>query len=498
MKNKFKKNVLMLNIFSNILLQFVTIISGFIIPRIILSSFGSEVNGLVSSLNQFLSYINLFEGGLGAVVLANLYKPLTSKDDEKISSVVNTTASFYRKIAIIFLIYTLLVAIIYPFITKTSFSFIYIVSLTIILSLNLFIQYNFSLSYKLLLQADKKVYIVSFTQILLTILNVLMFVIIAKVYPNIHIMKLGSAIVFLLQPLIFNIYVNKHYKINKNIEKDTNLLKSRWDGFAINIAAFIHNNTDITVLTILTNLKTVSVYAVYALVTGGLKRLISAISSAVSPSIGHVYAKGNTEELNKKFDLYEYSIFLITFFLFTVGDLLITPFVIIYTKGINDINYNQNIFGIILVLSELMYCIREPYVNLVYSANKFKDIKKHAYIEAICNIVISVILVYKFGLIGVAIGTLISMTYRTLFHVFYLRNHIINRSIKYFIGKFLSFGIASIIGILICNYLIPFNDYTIIKFIIYGVLYSFIIGILYLIISIIFYKNNLKYLIKKK
>ena len=58
------------------MLQFVTIISGFIIPRIILTNFGSEVNGLVSSLNQFLNYVYLFEGGLGGAVLANLYKPL--------------------------------------------------------------------------------------------------------------------------------------------------------------------------------------------------------------------------------------------------------------------------------------------------------------------------------------------------------------------------------------------------------------------------------------
>ena len=43
------------------MLQFVTIISGFIIPRIILTTFGSEVNGLVSSLNQFLNYINLLK-----------------------------------------------------------------------------------------------------------------------------------------------------------------------------------------------------------------------------------------------------------------------------------------------------------------------------------------------------------------------------------------------------------------------------------------------------
>ena len=135
MMKKLKNNITLLNVISNVLLQIVLIINGFIIPRIILTSFGSEVNGLVSSLNQFLSYINFFEGGLGSVVLANLYKPLYNKDDDKISSVVNATSKFYKRLAFFFIIYTLLIAFIYPLITNTSFSYMYILTLTLILSI---------------------------------------------------------------------------------------------------------------------------------------------------------------------------------------------------------------------------------------------------------------------------------------------------------------------------------------------------------------------------
>ena len=59
----------MLEIAKVLTLQVVTVISGFIIPKIILTNFGSSVNGLVSSLNQFLSYITLIEGGITGVVL---------------------------------------------------------------------------------------------------------------------------------------------------------------------------------------------------------------------------------------------------------------------------------------------------------------------------------------------------------------------------------------------------------------------------------------------
>lgn len=491
MKNK-KTNISLLNVISSVLLQIVTIISGFIIPRIILTVFGSEVNGLVSSLNQFLNYISLFEGGLGGVVLASLYKPLYDKNNKKINSIVNTTKKFYKKISIVFIIYTLLIAVIYPLIVKTSFSYEYVFSLTIILSLTTFIQYNFSLSLKLLLQADKKVYIVSFTQVVLTIINIVSFYVFSKVFPNIHTLKLISALIFLLQPFIYNKYVNKYYNINKNIIEETDFTKSRWDGLAINIAAFIHNNTDIAILTLFTNLKMVSVYSIYFLVITGLKKVITSISAGITPSLGHLYAKGNIKELNNKFELYEFIIFFITYFIFTIGGLLITNFVLIYTNNITDINYNQPIFGVLLIISEMIFCLRDPYVSMAYSANKFKEIKTTAYIEAILNIIISIALVSKFGLIGVAIGTIISMAYRTIFQVIYLKKNILKRNVSKFIKKFCLFTLISIIGIIICKTLLPIEENTVFNFIKYSFIYSIIIFLLYFINSLIFYRDDLK------
>ena len=99
--------------------------------------------------------------------------------------------------------------------------------------------------------------------------------------------------------------------------------------------------------------------------------------------------------------------------------MLITPFVQLYTKDIVDTDYNQPLFGFLLVLAEALYLIKLPHLNLAYSANKFKEITVPAYIEAMLNIMISVALVKWIGLIGVTIGTIVGMTYRMVFHVYY-------------------------------------------------------------------------------
>ena len=137
-----KKRVI-LNIGCTTLCQLMTLISGLIVPRLILSTFGSEANGLVSSLTQFLNYISLVEGGIGSVVLTALYGPLAKKDDSKLSSVLKAAEKFFRQIAYIFVVYTIILACAYPIIVKSSFSWIFVASLTLILSFTLFIQYFF-------------------------------------------------------------------------------------------------------------------------------------------------------------------------------------------------------------------------------------------------------------------------------------------------------------------------------------------------------------------
>ncbi len=210
MKNK----QTLLNVVSAFLLQIATTISGLVIPRIILGYFGSEVNGLITSLNQFLSYITLAEGGVTGVVMSGMYKPLVERDYEKVSSLMVTAKKFYQRIGILYIFYTILVAILYPILKKTGFSFGYVAGLTLVVSVILLIQFMFSLSLQTLLNADKKAYVVSFTQIAITTSNVLLVFLVSRVYPQIHLIKLISGSLFILQPLVYSRYIRKHYPIN--------------------------------------------------------------------------------------------------------------------------------------------------------------------------------------------------------------------------------------------------------------------------------------------
>ena len=116
-----KNRVTLLNVAASLFMQIASVISALIVPRLILETFGSSTNGLVSSISQFLNYITLVEGGITGVISANLYKPLVDGDNKKLSSVLTTARSFYRKIGVLFIGYSVVLGVVYPFFVDTDY-----------------------------------------------------------------------------------------------------------------------------------------------------------------------------------------------------------------------------------------------------------------------------------------------------------------------------------------------------------------------------------------
>ena len=104
-----KKKILN-NILASLILEIVSVVCSFILPRMIISEFGSEYNGIVASVTQFLSVVTLLRSGVGGVTKAALYKPLVENNVHKISAIIKATEHFMRKIAYVFVAFLVLMA----------------------------------------------------------------------------------------------------------------------------------------------------------------------------------------------------------------------------------------------------------------------------------------------------------------------------------------------------------------------------------------------------
>ena len=418
--------------------ELIAIISGFILPRMILTYFGSDYNGIIASVTQFIGCIALLKSGIGVATKAALYDPLYYNEKEKISGIMSATMKFLRKVSYIFVIGIIVFACIYPFSIKEDFSWGFTASLVLIISLGTFFQYYFGLGNQLLLEADQKYYIVSIITIINTLLNTIISVICMKSGMSIHGVKLCSSIVYCSTPVFLNYYVNKKYKLNRKVAPDWNSISKRWDAFGMQIANFVNSNTDIIVASLFLNMKEVSVYTVYFLAINGVKKIIVRISTGVEAALGSLKAERDGEKLKNNFQLFEFVLNFICSFMFSCLLVLLVPFVGVYTKGITDVNYSRYVFAIVACFGELFYCLRLAYTFMVQATGAFSETKRFFYIEAVINIVSSVILVNFMGLVGIVMGTLFAMIYRTIVFARFVYSDVIKIRLSVFYKRMIT------------------------------------------------------------
>ena len=77
--------------------QIIALALGIFIPRLTIVSYGSEMNGLLSSISTVMTYLTLLEAGVGAATCQALYKPITQKDKRGINGVLSATHYYYKR-----------------------------------------------------------------------------------------------------------------------------------------------------------------------------------------------------------------------------------------------------------------------------------------------------------------------------------------------------------------------------------------------------------------
>lgn len=486
-----RKKKLALNTITSLILQIVTIICGFILPRLILGNFGTDVNGLVNSITQFLSIIAFLELGVGAVVQSALYKPLADNDVNQISRICVSANKFFKKLAIILLLYVIGLIIAFHFVINSEFDYIFTATLIGAISISSFAQYYFGVVDALLLTSDQRGYIQYLAQIFTLLLNTFACVILIKSGANIQIVKLTTSLIYLLRPIFLRWYVNKRYSIDRNITYTTEPIKQKWNGVAQHIAAVVLDNTDIVVLTLFSTLSNVSIYSVYFLVVNGVKTLFTSMTKGLGALLGELWARKEQDELKRIFEISEWAIHTGVVFVFGCTASLIVPFVQVYTLGVNDANYVVPEFALLITIANGLHCLRLPYNLMILAGGHYRQTQSNYIIAACMNLIVSIATVHFLGLIGVAVGTVVAMLYQTVWMAYYDSKNFINAPINYFFKHMFVDCICFGIAYFICN-LFPFSDISLLGWVTQAIKISVIWFICTFIINIIFYPKYVK------
>lgn len=489
-----------LNIVFAITLQIVTFFRGLILPRIIIPAYGSDVNGLISSITQFLTYISLLEAGVGSIFRTSLYKPLANGDIDGVSGIINEQKRFYRKIGFIFVFYVIALCFVYPLIAKTEIDKFYIVTCILILSISTFAEYFISLPYVSLLSADQKVRISYIVSIIYTIVNIFVALFWVALKADLRFIYLSMCIIGLLRPLFYILYVKKHYALNKKAPCNKEALNQRWNGIVHHFAFYIHTNTDSTILTLCISTAAVSVYNVYNAIVCGIYGVVLSVSNSIAAGLGNLLVTGDKEPINRTVDSFELVQGGLTTVLYTITALTLIPFVRIYTAQMTDMQYIQPLFGYIMVAAGAIYCFRCIYSTISLNANKYKETQLGAVLECVVNLVLSLVLVLvaNMGLVGIAIGTAMGMLVRYIFDICFLSKNVLNRSVFMALKMVFVSVLIAVLSIAICRVVLPYDAIdSMIRWLLVALATASITAFVAIMVYMIFYRNTVKVLLQK-
>ncbi len=482
-----------MNVLSTLAHQLVTTLCGLVIPWIMIDTFNSTAYGITISIAQFLSYITLFEGGIGRVARGALYKPLAERDDEKISQVYLAVKRFFTWIGLAFAAYVVVLAFGYHSMADvTEFTWDYTFMLVVGIAIGKFAEYMSGISKMTLLNADQKQYVVNMVYIVTNILNVVLIVILAKSGVDILWVKVVSSLVFVLRPVLYSLYVRKHYRLRKTGVKAS--LPNKFTGIAQHTAYVIQNNTDVMMLTLLADLPSVAVYSVYHLVVFSLRNLATSFTGGMEALLGEMAAKGELTTLRKTYRSYKLILTVLTILLFGTAAILIVPFIRLYTEGTTDANYIRPLFALIMVVAEALNCLSLPCFNLTIADNKLKESQFGAYGEAAINVVVSLVLILVWDpLLGVAVGTLAATAFKCVYYTVFTGKFILKTKLSPLLIKLCATTLV-LLGVALGGMWL-IEDVLIYKYtqwIVWGIVFAVLTGLLGLALGVALYPGNLK------
>lgn len=392
-------------------IQIGTILLTFLSRTVLIKTLGEQYLGINGLFSNIMSMLSLVELGVGSALIYLMYKPMAENDEKRLNLLMHVYAKIYTGIGIaILVIGVLLTPFLEFFMNETPdikhLSFIYFLYV-----LNMAVTYFFSYRASIINVAQKN-YIVNLIRFKFTVVQYIFQIMILIIFKN-YILYYICAIIFtILGNWAIYVKAGKMFPfINVPVKgklEDSEMKIIKKNIFAMffhKLGTFVVFSTDNLIISKFVGVIQVGLYSNYTMITNALATAINLVFSSITASVGNLVNRENKEKT--------YTIFKNVFFVncWLVGFcsvclfVLFNPFIKIWV-GERYI-FDESIVAVIVINFYLTYV--RPTANVFKeSCGLFWNDKYKSLVESVVNIVFSLLLVDKFGIVGVLIGTTIS------------------------------------------------------------------------------------------
>lgn len=489
----------LINIIGNICVQISSIIIGLIIPKLIISSYGSSVNGLIQMVTQIVSYFGIIEGGVATAAGAAIYKPLAMHDEKKVNKIMTAVKDFYLKTGIFFTIIGIILCIGYPITVKEEISMVTascIIFLSTIISISGYLVFN---KYNMILVADQNHYIVLMSGALTNILIALFQIVLIKLNANILWVVSLTPAINLIRLLLIRRYVKKKYKYltYDDKEPDKAAISKKWEALSLNVSQMCKIVIPLITLSFMFDLKVVSVYSIYSMVFRVGSSLIETIGNSLTASMGNLIATEDNKNVLRIYDMAETLIHLFISVVSIGFFILIIPFIKIYI-GINaDANYIAPLLAISFIINELVINVRFAPKLILKAKGILKEVSRIAILEITLCAILTPIFCKLFGYQAVLFGSITTGLIQTIFMIIKVNVLILKTKIWNLLKKIFVNILSLITSYIIINNFIDINPKGYISFGIDMIIVAIVTTIILLLFNYLFLRKNLMSIINQ-
>lgn len=393
--------------------NFMTQILNFVLRTIFISHLGDTLNGVNGLYTSILSVLSMAELGIGTALNYSLYRPVAQGNIEKVKSYMLLYKNAYRIIGIVVALIGLMVAPFLRYLVKqpqgvpvrdlTLYYFIFLFNTVS----TYFVAYKYSL-----VNAEQKNYIQTNILTITKMITVLLQIIVILTTGNYYIYLLTAAAVELLQKIFVSRYLDRRYPYlrEKQVEK---LSKEEMGEIVAKTKALVFHKvgdvarlqTDSMIISGFINVTLSGFVDNYNLVLNSVANVVNIIFNSVLSSFGNLFATESRQKQYQIFKVYRFAACWIYGFTAIGFSMLLTPLIELWLGEEKTLA-----FSVVMCILIDYYLKGDRIVlsNFKTAAGVFEQDKYLALIQGAVNLVISVVLVRRIGLVGVYIGTIIS------------------------------------------------------------------------------------------
>lgn len=400
---------IVLNSLSNFFPMVILSILKFIFVRFLIFSYGNDINSMYQLSIQILGYLYLLEGGLGMASAFSLYKPLKDEDYKKISQITKYTDKTYKKISLVALFISLIMAFIFPNTIETNSSYGYLSKTIffIVIAFTIILEYLHG-SAKIIFNADQNNYVVNSIVNVCKILICIVQLVLMYYKLNIYIVLAVGTLSGYLPNKILHTIRKRKYKFLENYQEAKKIEEiSKNSNYILfhNLVGLVYSNTSYLIISKLLGSFSLTVYSSYNLIVNTLIQYFTAMIYPLFSYFGNMKIRLDNPDyykLLRKTIIYV-SFFAVTFsiiFYFTVN-----PFIEFWIGK----EYELPKLSVLLFSLYIFYSINIGIIGVfINSIGLYKETLPSSIAGALLNIILSIVFVEKYGIMGIIISILLS------------------------------------------------------------------------------------------